>query len=190
MFSMAHGPPSRRTPWWISCAFSWTYAFLSSLSADQPWRYCGSCPGKPESRRLLGKSDGHGVWLQGIRRTTRSLVECAPWAGRRVTVLIEDWQRCRHRSARYVSTGQALAAINLTISASTERQWQGIRRPRDRNRVLTTSPRSGMMPIGIKTMTRRRALTRAGCCPDRIRVCIGSAITWEPYADGSPVNAG
>jgi hypothetical protein len=32
--------------------------------------YCGSCPGEPESGRLLGKSDGLGVWLQGTRRTT------------------------------------------------------------------------------------------------------------------------
>ena len=39
--------------------------------------YCGPCPGEPESGRLLGKSDGLGVWLQGIRRTTRPLVECA-----------------------------------------------------------------------------------------------------------------
>ena len=46
----------------------------------------------------------------------------------RVTVLIEDWQRCRHRSARYRSMGAPVAAINL--SAGTERQWQGIRRPR------------------------------------------------------------
>src|SRR6478672_11384121 len=81
MFSMARGPPSRRTAWGISCAFSWTYAFLSSLSADQPLRYCGFCPGRPESSRLLGKSDGHGVWLQGIRRTTHPVVERAPWAG-------------------------------------------------------------------------------------------------------------
>ena len=34
------------------------------------------------------------------------------WAGPRVTVLIEDWQRCRHRSVRYASTGAPLAAIN------------------------------------------------------------------------------
>ena len=32
-----------------------------------------------------------------------------------------------------MSTGAALAAINLTISARTERQWQGIRRPKGRN---------------------------------------------------------
>ena len=32
-----------------------------------------------------------------------------------------------------MSTGEALAAINLTISASTERQWQGIRRPKGSN---------------------------------------------------------
>ena len=63
--------------WGISCAFSWTYAFLSSLSADQSLGYCGSCPGELESGRPLGKSDGPGVWLQGIRRTTRPLVECA-----------------------------------------------------------------------------------------------------------------
>src|SRR4051794_7148283 len=31
------GPPSWRRVWRISCAFSWTYAFLSSLSADQSW---------------------------------------------------------------------------------------------------------------------------------------------------------
>ena len=49
-------------------------------------------------------------------------------------------------------TGAALAAIRLTTSASTERQWQGKRRPRSPKgpvRVLTSSPRSGMMPIGI-----------------------------------------
>jgi hypothetical protein len=31
--------------------------------------------GEPESSRRLGKSDGLGVWLQGIRRTACSLVE-------------------------------------------------------------------------------------------------------------------
>ena len=74
-----------------------------------------------------------------------------------------------------MSTGEALAAINLTISAGTERQWQGIRRPRGQVRVLTSSPRSGMMPIGITTMTRRPAIARAGCCHDRTPACIGSA---------------
>src|ERR1700737_150282 len=44
MSSIEHGPPSRRTPWGISCAFSWTYAFLSSLSAGHPLRYCGLVP--------------------------------------------------------------------------------------------------------------------------------------------------
>ena len=81
-------------------------------------------------------------------------------------------------------TGEAVAAINLTISASTERQWQGIRRPRGLVRVLTSSPRSGMMPIGIRTMTRRRAIARAGCCPGRTPVFIGSAIAWARCADG------
>jgi hypothetical protein len=42
--------------------------------------YCGSCPGKMESNRLLGKPVGPGVWLHGIRGTTHPLVECAPWA--------------------------------------------------------------------------------------------------------------
>ncbi len=74
-------------------------------------------------------------------------------------------------------TGEALAAINLTISASTERQWQGIRRPRGPVRALTSNPRNGMMPIGIRTMTRRLVIARVGCCPDRIPVFIGSAIT-------------
>jgi len=46
--------------------------------------YCESCPGGPESRRRLGKSDGLGVWLQGTRRTTRPLVDRASWAGWRV----------------------------------------------------------------------------------------------------------
>src|SRR6266568_3219437 len=41
---------------------------------------CGPCLGEPESGRLLGKPDGLGVWLQGIRRTTRPLVECVAWA--------------------------------------------------------------------------------------------------------------
>jgi hypothetical protein len=31
--------------------------------------------GEPESSRWLGKSDGIGVWLQGIRRTACLLVE-------------------------------------------------------------------------------------------------------------------
>ena len=39
-----------------------------------------------------------------------------------------------------MSTGETLAAINLTISASTERQWQGIRRPRG------PSPRADVQP--------------------------------------------
>ena len=69
--SSRHGRPSRsvlQACWRISCAFSWTYAFLSSLSAAQPIGYCGSRPGRSDSRRLLGKSDGPGVWLQAIRR--------------------------------------------------------------------------------------------------------------------------
>ena len=74
-----------------------------------------------------------------------------------------------------MSTGGALAAINLAISASTERQWQEIRRPRGQVRALTSSPRSGMMPVGIRTMTRRPAIARAGCCRARIPAFIGSA---------------
>ena len=89
-----------------------------------------------------------------------------------------------------MSTGETVAAINLTISAGTERQWQGIRRPRGLVRVLTSSPRSWMMPVGIKTMTRRRAIARAGCCRGRARLFIGLAITSERSAGGSPVNAG
>ena len=34
-------------------------------------------------------------------------------------------------------------------------------------RVPTSSPRSGTMPIGIRTMTRRRVIARAGCCRAR-----------------------
>src|SRR5438552_3844952 len=37
-------PASAAWFWRFSCAISWTYAFLSSLSADQSWEYCGSCP--------------------------------------------------------------------------------------------------------------------------------------------------
>jgi hypothetical protein len=36
--------------------------------------------GVPETRPRLGKSDGAGVWLQGIPRTTALLVERAPGA--------------------------------------------------------------------------------------------------------------
>src|SRR5262245_53212588 len=66
-----------RMAWWISCAFSWTYAFLSSLSADQPLGYCGSRLWPSDSLRLLGNFDDPGVWLQGIRRYTRPLVDGA-----------------------------------------------------------------------------------------------------------------
>src|SRR6267154_827197 len=86
-------PVSRSTSWqilWrISFAFSWTYAFLSSLSADQPIGYCGSRPRVPDSPRLLGKFDDLGVWLQGIRRTTRPLVE-----GPLIEVAIELSNQC------------------------------------------------------------------------------------------------
>ena len=41
--------------WRISCAFSWTYAFLSSLSAGQPMGYCGSRPGRSDSRPTAGQ---------------------------------------------------------------------------------------------------------------------------------------
>jgi hypothetical protein len=34
--------------------------------------------GHLDSGRRLGKSDGGRVWLEGIRNTTRPLVECAP----------------------------------------------------------------------------------------------------------------
>ena len=49
---------SRRRFWGISCAFSWTYAFLSSLSADQSLGYCGSCPAGWEPVRCAGQ-----IWL-------------------------------------------------------------------------------------------------------------------------------
>ena len=75
-----------------------------------------------------------------------------------------------------MSTGAALAAIYLTISAGTERQWQGTRRPRGRIRVLTPNSRSGTMPLGIRTRTRRRAIARAGCCRGRVPAFIGLAI--------------
>ena len=67
--------------WGISCAFSWTYAFLSSLSADQSLRVLRVLSWQRERVRLLGKSDDPGVWLQGIRRNhpSRSL-NVAPWA--------------------------------------------------------------------------------------------------------------
>ena len=54
-------------------------------------------------------------------------------------------------------------------------------------RVLTSNPCSWTMPIGITTMTRRRAIARAGCCRDRIRAFTGSAISLaalQPMARG------
>src|SRR5438874_3059203 len=118
----------------------------------------------------------------------RLLVECPLWARRRVTVIIEDWQGCRYRNARYVSTGAAVAAINLTINARTERQWQGIRRPRGRNRAPASNARKGTMPVG--TMTRRPVIARADCCRSRIPSFNGSAITPGRCADGLPANGG
>ena len=56
--------------------------------------------------------------------------------------------------------------------------------------MLTSSLRSGTMPIGITNMTRRPAIARAGCCRDRIPVCIGSAIVSQRCSRGSPANAG
>jgi hypothetical protein len=49
--SMARGSISPRTIWGISRAFSWTYAFLSSLSADQSWTIAGLVP---EGRNQAG----------------------------------------------------------------------------------------------------------------------------------------
>jgi hypothetical protein len=43
--------------------------------------YCGACPWGSDSRRLLGKSDDLGVWLQGFRSTIRPLVEGLVGAG-------------------------------------------------------------------------------------------------------------
>src|SRR5262245_55209919 len=80
-----HSPAWRRLicrkAWGISCAFSWTYAFLSTLSAAQPIGYCGSCPAVSDSRWLLGNSDDLRVWLQGFRNTARPLVEGFVGAG-------------------------------------------------------------------------------------------------------------
>src|SRR5438067_1183439 len=75
IYPIERGPLRETALWGISCAFSWTYAFLSSLSADQSSYHRDS-----ESGRLLGKSDGLGVCLQRIRRTTRPLIDRATWA--------------------------------------------------------------------------------------------------------------
>ena len=89
-----------------------------------------------------------------------------------------------------MTTGQTWAAINLTSNASTERQWQGIHRPKGPVRLLMSSPRNGMMPIGIRTMTRRPAIARAGCCQSRVPDFIGSTIALPRCAGASPVGAG
>src|ERR1043166_4609169 len=67
------------------------------------------------------------------------------WDRQRPVVRTGDWQRCRHRSARWGSTGAPLAANQPAISASTERQWQGIHRPnpdraKERAEELLTDP--------------------------------------------------
>ena len=55
-------------------------------------------------------------------------------------------------------TSETLATINLTIIASTERQWQAIRHPKGPAPVQMSSAQTGMTAGGIKRMTRRRAI--------------------------------
>ena len=182
------GRISRGKPWRISCAFSWTYAFLSSLSADQPLGYCGSCPESSDSLRRLGKFDDLGVWLQGIRRTTRPLVDGSPnqSLGPTTSNSINRGLAAMPAQERSIPIdGRVLGGDQLTISASTERQWQGILRPRGRIRVPRLKSRNGMMrPAGIRTRTRRRAhrarrlLSRSnsGFAPARRQVCSAAAV--------------
>src|SRR3954454_16615844 len=49
-------PPARR----ISCAIPLTYAFLSSLSADQSWEHLESWPARA-GQELVATFDVHGV---------------------------------------------------------------------------------------------------------------------------------
>ena len=71
-------------------------------------------------------------------------------------------------------TGEALAAINLTISASTERQWQGTSRHKRSFRAPITSLRNGTSPIGTSFMRKLAIIVRAGCCPIRIPIIMTS----------------
>ena len=77
--------------------------------------------------------------------------------------------------------GRALAANQPAISASTERQWQGIRRPK-----ILASPGIGSRAAANARvlqqwdeadwdhdMTRRRAIAPAGCCRVRARAFTG-----------------
>jgi hypothetical protein len=89
-----------------------------------------------------------------------------------------------------VSTSNAVAVIDLSTNASTERQWQGIRRPQGPIHVLKFGLHDGTMPIGIKTMMRQRAVARAGCSRNQARAFTGSATILQLCNDGSPVNAG
>jgi len=67
-----------------------------------------------------------------------------------------------------VSTGAVLAAINLTISVRTERQWQGIRRPRDRIRALTSGARNGDDAGWDQDHDEAACHQARGCCPGRV----------------------
>jgi hypothetical protein len=103
-----------------------------------------------------------------------------------------------------------LAANQPAISASTERQWQGIRRPNpdrakdlvkdlvkdphsvrgNRTRVPIRDPRSnGTRPAGM-SRTRRRVTVREDCCPVRTRAFTESAITSARCGAGWSASAG
>ena len=78
--SMEHGPACWTTPWGISYAFSWTYAFLSSLSADQSLRYCGFFPGIRNRADRWASLMAPEYGYKEFEITSRPLVERALWA--------------------------------------------------------------------------------------------------------------
>jgi hypothetical protein len=147
--------------WGISCAISWTYAFLSSLSADQSLGYCGFQPAiriRPCDWASL-TAPGYGYKVSDAPPVHSLIERKAKW---RATGRIEGRLRCRDSGARYLTGG--VVAIHPSMSVSSKRQWSGIR-PRDHSPkvMVAANPRSGTKRIGVWMMVM--ATTPAGYCP-------------------------
>ena len=121
----------RRTFWTISFGISWTYAFLSTLSAGQPRRYCSS---RPACRnRALGWANltapEYGY------KEFHTLPHCSLNALPGRNDEQQEYSRYGGRAGAgsFASRERLVAvpaALNPTTGACIERQWQGIRRPR------------------------------------------------------------
>ncbi len=169
----------RRAFWTISFGISWTYAFLSSLSAGQPKRYCSS---RPVCRnRALGwaslATPGYGY--KEFHAPPHCSLNARPGRNDEQQEYSRYGGNAGAGSFAPASTAAVPAVLNPTMGACIERQWQGIRRPRitigiSIGAAVNSSRRNGTTPTGIRIRKQRRAIGRAGCCRVPIQASIVS----------------